>query len=160
MLNPSIGAFAMLAFSAGFYERNKLESNRITIHHLVTILPLVLNRTSRSVILKRRESSGLRSIMGRDTKLKTSRNEAIFNINKRVDNFIARTYRSINIAFAAELIVIKDGYFHPVNFLDIPAGCPDDTKDILKAAQKLGRWAGKMNVIDYLSTLGVGTNEA
>lgn len=155
MQNPALGANALWAFTQGFISRPVEELQQLTLWHLVTVLPLVLHDTSRKMILKRRESSGLRSILDRDTASSVAQNEVIFNFDNRLKAMENRTFRSLNVAIACNLITLEDGYFTSTVSYKLPKKVSGESKDILKAANKLGVWAGKMSSFEYLTILGV-----
>lgn len=155
MQNPALGANALWAFTQGFISRPHEELQSLTLWHLVTVLPLLYHDTSRKIILKKRESSGLRSILERDSKNSVAQNETVFNINNRIKALQDRTFRSLNLALACNLISLEEGYFFSNVSFKIPSTLPVETKNILKAAQKLGGWAGGMSDFEYLTILGV-----
>lgn len=155
MQNPALGANALWAFTQGFISRSQEELHPLTLWHLISVLPLVLHDTSRKIIIKRRESSGLRSILDRDTASLVAKNETIFNINHRLRAMEDRTFRSINVAIACKLITLEEGYFTSDVPYKIPKNISEETKAVLKAAHKLGVWAGGMSAFEYLTVLGV-----
>ncbi|OMD50013.1 three component ABC system middle component [Paenibacillus odorifer] len=153
MQNPALGANVLWAFAQGFVSQPMEQS--LTLWHLVSVLPLVFHNNSRKVILKRREASGLRSILDRDPSISVAQNETIFNIDNRLKAMENRTFRSLNLAIACKLITLEEGYFKSDVPFKFPKKVFNETKDILKAANKLGVWAGKMSVFEYLTILGV-----
>ncbi|MFS0752699.1 three component ABC system middle component [Oceanobacillus sp. 1P07AA] len=155
MQNSALGANALWAFAHGFFSEKQDTEKKLTLWHMVSVLPLVYQKTSRKVILKRQVTSGLRSILDRDPKISIAQNEAIFNINERIHAMEKRTFRSLNIAITCQLISIGDGYFSSLPPFKIPRNTSLETKEILKAANKLGRWAGEMSDFEYLTVLGV-----
>jgi hypothetical protein len=155
MQNPALGANALLAFAQGFFSEKQDTKKQLTLWHMVSVLPLVYQETSRKVILKRQINSGLRSILDRDPKNSIAQNEAIFNINERIHAMEKRTFRSLNIAIACKLISIEGGHFSSSSPFKISSSISLETKEILKAANKLGRWAGEMSDFEYLTVLGV-----
>lgn len=155
MQNPALGGNALWAFAQGFISRPSEEQQPLTLWHLVSVLPLVFHDTSRKMILKRRESSGLRSILDRDPASSVGQNEAIFNIDNRFKGMENRTLRSLNLAIACNLITLEEGHFTSSIPFKLPQKVSDETKAILKAANKLGVWAGSMSAFEYLTILGV-----
>lgn len=153
MLNPVLGAYALAFFIRGFISKSNELENKVTLWHIVTVLPLVFNKVSRYTIIKRR--GGLRSILNRDPKNNIAQNEVIFNLNNRIQIMSHRTFRSLNYAISYKLIKLEDGYFYPEAKIKIPTNTGEDTKEILKASEKLGAWAGELNVFEYLTVLGV-----
>lgn len=155
MQNPALGANALWAFTQGFITRPMEELQPLTLWHLVSVLPLVFHDTSRKMILKRRVSSGLRSILDREPASSVAQNETIFNIDNRLKAMENRTFRSLNVAIACKLITLEEGYFTSNVPYKLPKKLSEETKDVLKAANKLGVWAGSMTVFEYLTILGV-----
>lgn len=155
MLNPALGAYALWAFVCGFERTRGSAGNRLSLWHMVTVLPLVYHTVSRRAISIRRESSGLRAILNREPSHGIAQNEAIFNLEKRVIQLQERTFRSLNYALASGLLRVSDGTFESTTAFRLRRDTPPETRDILKAAEKLGAWAGKMSVFEYLTVLGV-----
>ncbi|RKP56253.1 hypothetical protein D7Z26_06350 [Cohnella endophytica] len=155
MQNPALGANALWAYTQGFISRPAEELQPITLWHFISVLPLVFQDTSRKMILKRKQSSGLRSILDRDTASSVAQNESIFNIDNRLKAMENRTYRSLNVAIACKLITFEEGYFSSDVPFKFSKNVSDETKAVLKAANKLGAWAGSMTVFEYLTILGV-----
>lgn len=152
MLNPALGACALQFFVKGFVKKYK-EEPKITLWHLVTVLPLVFHQISRKAIIKRRV--GLRSILNRDPENDIAQNEAIFNLTNRIQEMQQRTFRSLNYALTLNFIEISEGYFYPASKINIPNTIGQETSDILKAAEKLGSWAAESTIFEYLTILGV-----
>ena len=155
MQNPAIGANALWAYTQGFISRPTEEIQPLTLWHLVSVLPLVFNDTSRKIINKKRKSSGLRSILDRDPSNSLAQNETIFNIDIRFKSMENRTLRSLNIAIACNLINLEGGCLTSNVPFKLPKQVPDETKAVLNAANKLGVWAGSMSAFEYLTILGV-----
>ncbi|UUZ93356.1 DUF6521 family protein [Paenibacillus sp. P25] len=155
MQNPALGANALWAFTQGFISRPTEDLQPLTMWHLISVLPLIFHDTSRKMIIKRRESSGLRSILDRDPASSVGQNETVFNIDGRLMAMEDRTFRSLNLAIACKLITLEEGYFSSSVPYKLPKLVSNETKAILKAAHKLGVWAGSMTVFEYLTILGV-----
>ncbi|TWH59613.1 hypothetical protein DesLBE_4008 [Desulfitobacterium sp. LBE] len=155
MQNPALGANALWAFTQGFISHPEEELQPLTLWHLVSVLPLVFHDTSRKMIIKRKQTSGLRSILDRDPASSIAQNETIFNIDNRLKAMENRTFRSLNLAIACNLIALEEGYFTSNVPYKLPKQISDETKNVLKAAYKLGVWAGSMSSFEYLTILGV-----
>jgi hypothetical protein len=151
MLNPSLGAYALHSFVKEFTAKAQNDS-KITLWHIMTILPLVYHHISRRAILKKRS---LRTILNRDPDLDISQNEVIFNLNHRIKEMSPRTFRSLNLALHFKLLDICEGYFFPIGRHAIPKNAGEETQKIIKAAAKLGGWAAESSVFEYLTILGV-----
>ncbi|MEC6748608.1 three component ABC system middle component [Marinilactibacillus sp. XAAS-LB27] len=154
MQNTALGANALYAFANGFYSETKDVDKSITLWHLICVLPLVYQKKSRKIIIKRRVSSGLRSILDKDTQSSLAQNEVVFNINGRIKNMKHRTFRSLNMAIACKILKIEQGYIYTLPY-NIPQKTSGETKEILDAASKLGKWAGNLSDFEYLTILGV-----
>ncbi|WP_044339365.1 three component ABC system middle component [Rossellomorea aquimaris] len=159
MQNPAIGANAIWAFAQGFISYPQEKHEHLTLWHIFTILPLVFHGTSRKVIIKRRESSGLRSILDREPSISLAQNEAIFNLENRIMSMEKRTLRSLNLAIACNLVTLENGNFTSRSNFKLPKNVQAETKAVLKAANKLGIWAGNMSIFEYLTILGVEPNK-
>lgn len=155
MRNIALGAEALRAYVAGFDAvRDRPAERVVTLWDLATVLPLVLHELSRRAISKRQVRSGLRAILARDSSTDIAQNEAIFNLNGRIKAMFPRTVRALNCAIAWRFISIEDGAF-AVGSQPRHASTFGETNEIIKAAQKLGTWAGQLSAFEYFTILGV-----
>jgi hypothetical protein len=154
MMNVGLGAQALWAFAAGYHEQERAGSDALSLWHVVTVLPLVFHSVGRRTINRRHASSGLRSVLARDANNDVAQNEVVFDLTRRIRAMQPRTMRSLNCAVAWGLVAIDKGAFFPAKGFRMPRSSQEG-KDILKAAHKLGRWAGEMTTFEYLTILGV-----
>jgi len=158
MLNVGLGAEALRAYVAGFDAvPHRPVEHVVTLWHVATVLPLVFHEVSRRAIAKRRASSGLRSILTRDPDVDLAQNEAIFNLNRRMKSMYPRTLRSLNCAVAWGMLAVLEGAFSPVADPRQTA-LSGESRDIVRAADKLGTWAGQMTAFEYFTVLNVEFN--
>jgi hypothetical protein len=154
MLNVGLGATALCAFTRAFLSAEQSPKAPVTLWHLATVLPLVFNYASRTAISKRQLRSGLRSTLSRDKDNNIGQNEMIFNLNQRVRMIYPRTARSFNCALSWGLLHVDDGAI--LSGKGPPASdFEGEAKEIIKAAAKLGSWAGQLTSFEYFTVLGV-----
>jgi hypothetical protein len=154
MLNVGLGAQALRAYTTAFQSVHERPEEAVTLWHLATVLPLVFHEASRRAISKRQPRSGLRSILARDPANDIAQNEAIFNLTRRVRAMYPRTKRSLNCAIAWGLLDIEDGAVRPQPNRLSPS-FTGEARSIIRAATKLGTWAGQLTSFEYLTVLGV-----
>jgi hypothetical protein len=154
MLNVGLGAEALAAFAAAFQAVPERPEEALTLWHVTTVLPLVFHGTSRRAISKRQVRSGLRSILTRDPGNDIAQNEAIFDLNRRLRATHARTMRSLNCAIAWGLLGIEDGAIVPRSGQKRRSWA-GEARDVVRAAEKLGTWAGQLTSFEYFTVLGV-----
>jgi hypothetical protein len=154
MLNVGLGAEALRAYTSAFQIVPDRPEEAVTLWHLATVLPLVFHEVSRRAISKRKARSGLRSILARDPANDMAQNEAIFNLTRRVRAMYPRTKRSLNCAMAWGLLDIEDGAILPQS-VRRSAAFTGEARDVIKAAAKLGTWAGQLTSFEYFTVLGV-----
>ncbi len=154
MLNVGLGAEALYSFVSGFHKAMGNSEEAVTLWHLATVLPLVYHEVSRRAISKRQLRSGLRSILTRDPSNDIAQNEVIFHLNERIRAMFPRTMRSLNCAVGWGLLGIRNGEIIPTS-LKHKSSLSGETREIVKAAEKLGSWAGKLSSFEYLTVLGV-----
>lgn len=158
MLNVGLGAQALWAYTTKFNQAQNRKEEAVTLWHIATVLPLVFHGTSRRAISKRRLKSGLRSILNRDPLNDIAQNEAIFNFNERVRAMYARTMRSLNCAIAWGLLGVEDGAIIPRSNRRASL-FHGETREIVKAAEKLGIWAAQLTSFEYFTVLCVEFDE-
>jgi hypothetical protein len=154
MLNVGLGAECLYAYVAAFHAvPNRPKGHVVTLWHLVTVLPLVFNEASRRAITKRRVASGLRSILTRNPDNDIAQNEAIFNLNGRMRSMYPRTLRSLNCAIAWRMLTTSEGAF--VSLSKRRKSVSGEALEIIRAAERLGTWAGQSSTFEYFTILGV-----
>jgi hypothetical protein len=154
MLNIGLGAEALSAYTNKFQAEREGPEEAVTLWHLVTVLPLVFNEASRRAISKRQLRSGLRSILTRDPSNDLAQNEAIFNLTRRLRVTYPRTMRSLNCAIAWGLLRAEDGAILP-GFNRRSHSLSGEAREVVRAANKLGAWAGMLTSFEYFTILGV-----
>ena len=154
MLNVGLGAEALRAYTAAFQGAQERPEEAVTLWHLATVLPLVFHEVSRRAISKRQPRSGLRSILTRDPDNDIAQNEPIFNLTQRLRSMYPRTTRSLNCAIAWGLVAIEDGAILPRSGRR-NTSFTGEAREIVKAATKLGTWAGQLTSFEYFTVLGV-----
>lgn len=154
MHNVALGAEALLAFTSSFETGIAPGKQQVTLWHCATVLPLCLHEPSRRAILKRRHRSGLRSILTRDPENDIAQNEPIFSLNSRIYDLFPRTVRSLNCAFGWGLLTLDDGAVLARAVRRRPP-LEEEAADVVRAAGKLGAWAGGMTAFEYLTVLGI-----
>jgi hypothetical protein len=155
MLNVGLGAQALTAYVGAFQAVSERPEQALTLWHLTTVLPLVFHEASRRAISKRQARSGLRSILTRDPDNDIAQNEAIFNLTGRLRATYPRTMRSLNCAIAWGLIGIEDGAIVPRSSDRSRPSWAGEARDVVRAAEKLGTWAGQLTSFEYFTVLGV-----
>lgn len=157
-LNVALGAAALAEFTTAFEKATPRTEPGVSLWHLATVIPLVFHETSRRAISKRQPRSGLRSILTRDPDNDIAQNEPIFNLNERMRATYSRTLRSINCGIACDLITLRAGLFMAQS--TVPRDmCRGAAAEIVKAAAKLGGWAGEATAFEYLTVLGVEVHQ-
>lgn len=154
MLNVGLGAEALAAYTATFQVVDERPEQALTLWHVATVLPLVFHEASRRAISKRQARSGLRSILTRDPDNDIAQNEVIFNLTRRLRATYPRTIRSLNCAIAWGLVGIEDGAIVPRSGRSRPSWA-GEARDVVRAAEKLGTWAGQLTSFEYFTVLGV-----
>jgi hypothetical protein len=158
MLNVGLGAEALRAYTAAFQAAQQSPEEAVTLWHLATVLPLVFHEVSRRAISKRQARSGLRSILTRDPDNDIAQNEPIFNLSQRLRAMYPRTTRSLNCAIAWGFLAIEDGAILPRSARR-STPLVGEAGEVVKAATKLGTWAGGLTSFEYFTVLGVEFRE-
>src|SRR6185503_1699027 len=155
MQNVALCAYALGTLASGFHQAAPSQESGLTLWHMFSALPLVLHDIPRKIISKKRVGSGLRSILNRDININVGQNEVILNLPKRMRDMRRRTMRALNCAIAWDLLVITDGVFVTGPRFAWPRQVEGETGEILKAAEKLGKWAAGCSTFEYLTVLGI-----
>mgnify|MGYP000884878900 FL=1 len=146
--NPIIGSHILHEFSKYYYSEKK---EGIKIPFLFIVLPIVFSKEySDDISIKNFKIGSM---------LKSLNNENLYwdTLQQRMSDFSEITFQSLNIAFAASLLLYdnQNGRIIPNNYKSFK---PKDKKDydkMIKTAHRLGYWFGLLKDEEICSYLNI-----
>ena len=155
--NPALGAAALWRFCCGYVEAHPVgDPPRLPL--LFLVLPIVLHQAT-AEILRRTwrtwRSSGLRAFAAKFGDSQVSKQDLLLQIHERAVRWRALSLQSIELAAAGHLIQLSDGGEVIPLSRTKARGLPDEVKQLLADAEKLGAWCGHLTLHEVTTTLKV-----
>jgi hypothetical protein len=150
--NPAIGAALLWRFVCGYYQN---ESHSVQFPLLFIVLPITFRQDLCAVVNSTYRASGLSKVS--EKLFDKKENDSIHFINNTASILRPLTLGAFNIAVETNLLSLipETAMVFPVTTKMskyIPKG---DTKDMLKAAEKLGAWCSDLTILEISKWLKV-----
>lgn len=152
--NPALGAAVVWRFCCGFVDSHPV-SDAPRLPLLFLVLPIVLHQASVELLRRTRSSSGLRAYAAKFGDSTISKQDILLQINERAIRWRRLSLQSIELATAGRLVhVSEEGVVVPLSRTKARA-LPDEVKQLLADAEKLGKWCGQLTLHEVATTLKV-----
>lgn len=152
--NPALGAAVLWRFCCGFVESHpKSDAPRLPL--LFFVLPIVLHQETAELLRRTRLTSGLRAYAAKFGDSAVSKQDLLLQVHDRALRWRRLSLQSIELASAGRLIFLSDaGEVIPLSRTKARA-LPDEVKQLLTDAEKLGKWCGQLTLHEVTTTLKV-----
>jgi hypothetical protein len=152
--NPALGAAVLWRFCCGYIEAHP-EGDFARLPLLFLVLPIVLHQATVELLRRTRRSSGLRAFASKFGDSQISKQDLLLQIHERAVRWRALSLHSLELAAAGHLIQLSDdGAVIPLSRTKA-RGLPDEVKQLLADAEKLGAWCGQLTLHEVTTTLKV-----
>jgi len=152
--NPALGAAVLWRFCCGYVEANPAgDPPRLPL--LFLVLPIVLHLATAQFVRSTRPTSGLRAFAAKFGEPKVSKQDLLLQIHERAVRWRALSLQSIELAAAGHLIQLSNGGDVIPLSRTKARGLPDEVKQLLADAEKLGTWCGQLTLHEVTTTLKV-----
>lgn len=152
--NPALGAAVLWRFCCGFVEANP-EGDAPRLPLLFLVLPIVLHQATAELLRRTRLSSGLRAYAAKFGDSTICKQDLLLQIHERAIRWRRLSLLSIELASAGHLVHLSEaGEVVPLSRTKARA-LPDEVKQLLTDAEKLGRWCGQLTLHEVTTTLKV-----
>lgn len=152
--NPALGAAVLWRFCCGFVEAHPA-SDAPRLPLLFLVLPIVLHQATAELLQRTRSTSGLRAYAAKFGDSAISKQDLLLQIHERAIRWRRLSLQSIELASAGRLIHLSDaGAVIPLSRTKARA-LPDEVKQLLADAEKLGKWFGQLTLHEVTTTLKV-----
>ena len=147
--NPALGAALLWRFCIGYTHGNATK-DAPPLPVLFIVLPILLHPELASVITGMRTATGLRAFADRFKESRSSKSDLIFGIHRRTHQMRGLTLESLRLAITSKLLsllVPPDGTVVPLSeTMPRGASIPSSTQTLLRNAEKLGVWCGRLTL--------------
>lgn len=152
--NPALGAAALWRFCCGYVEAHPVgDSPRLPL--LFLVLPIVLHVATAELLRRTRPSSGLRAFAAKFGDSQISKQDLLLQVHERAIRWRLLSLQSIELAAAGHLLqLFEEGGATPLSRTKA-RGLPDEVKQLLADAEKLGAWCGQLTLHEVTTTLKV-----
>lgn len=152
--NPALGAAALWRFCCGYVEAHPVgDPPRLPM--LFLVLPIVLHQTTTELLRRTRPSSGLRAFAAKFGDSQISKQDLLLQVHERAVRWRTLSLQSIELAAAGHLIqLLEGGEVIPLSRTKA-RGLPDEVKQLLADAEKLGVWCGQLTLHEVTTTLKI-----
>lgn len=152
--NPALGAAVLWRFCCGYSDAHpSSEPPRLPL--LFLVLPIVLHQATAELLRRTRVSSGLRAFAAKFGDVAVSKQDLLLQIHERALRWRPLTLQSVELAAAGRLLQLMDaGEVVPLSRTKA-RGLPDEVKQLLVDAEKLGVWCGQLTLHEITTTLKV-----
>lgn len=152
--NPALGAGLLWRFAVG-YQGSHGTHDRVPLPLLFLVLPMIIHRDTEDHLHGTREASGLRMFAGKFSKAENSQQDLLLAIHGRMLVLRSLTMESIRLGLATRLLHLDGANVFALSQTEATAGIPVEVRRLLKSAEKLGAWCGKLTMHEIASILKV-----
>jgi hypothetical protein len=153
--NPALGAGLLWRFSCGYVGAHKT-SEPVPLPLLFLVLPILFHEQTSEFVKNTQKASGMRAFTAKFGESKTSKQDLLLAIHDRAIRFRALTTDSLQLALATRLLHLElEGRIVPLSMTAANTGFADETKELIKAAEKLGYWCAFLTLHEIATTLKV-----
>lgn len=152
--NPALGAAILWRFCCGYAAAHRtLDAPRLPV--LFLVLPIVLHQATAELLQRTRTSSGLRAYAAKFGDAAVSKQDLLLQVHERAVRWRPLTLESIELAAAGRLLQLSgEGDVIPLSRTKA-RGLPDEVKQLLANAEKLGTWCGQLSLHEVTTTLKI-----
>jgi len=152
--NPALGAALVWRFCCAYVAAHPT-AGAPPLPTLFLVLPIVLHQATVELLRRTWLSSGLRAFAGKFGDIRVSKQDLLLQIHDRSLRWRTLTLQSIELAAAGHLIhVTESGQVMPLSKTKA-RGLPDEVKQLMNDAEKLGSWCGQLTLHEITTTLKV-----
>ncbi|OQS30429.1 three component ABC system middle component [Chromobacterium violaceum] len=152
--NPALGAAIIWRFCCAYATAHPT-GDPPPLPTLFLVLPIVLHQATVELLRRTFPSSGLRTYAAKFGDSKISKQDLLLQIHERSLRWRTLTLHSIELASAGQLIHLTDaGDAVPLSRTKA-RGMPDEVKQLMADAEKLGAWFGQLTLHEITTTLKV-----
>lgn len=152
--NPALGAAVIWRFCCAYAAAHPA-GDPPPLPTLFLVLPIVLHQATVELLRRTWPSSGLRAFAAKFGDTKVSKHDLLLQIHERSLRWRTLTLQSIELAAAGRLIHLTDaGNAVPLSRTKA-RGMPDEVKQLMTDAEKLGAWCGQLTLHEITTTLKV-----
>jgi hypothetical protein len=144
--NPALGAAIQWRFAVG-YNGGHSSGGFAPLPLLFVAIPTILHAETAEQIGRTNRPSGLRAFAAKFSDSKTAKQDLLFGLQGRVEQWKPLSLDSLRIALATRLVHLNsDGTVVALSQTPARGSVPASVSNLLKEAEKLGFWCGQLSL--------------
>lgn len=152
--NPALGAAIIWRFCCA-YVASHPTAEPPQLPMLFLVLPVTLHQATVELLRRTFSSSGLRAYAAKFGDSKIAKQDLLLQIHERTWRWRTLSLQSIELATAGRLIhLTESGGAVPLSRTKA-RGMPDEVKQLMADAEKLGKWCGQLTIHEVTTALKV-----
>lgn len=152
--NPALGAAILWRFCCAYTAAHPTKGAP-PLPTLFLVLPIVLHQATAELLRRTWPSSGLRAFAAKFSDSAVAKQDILLQIHDRSIRWRNLTMQSIELAAAARLLyLVESGEVIALSKAKA-RGMPDEVKQLLNDAEKLGGWCAPLTLHEITTTLKV-----
>ena len=153
--NPALGAGLLWRFACG-YTKSHTGNGAVALPLLFIVLPVILHAKTESLVAGTQTGSGLRAFATKFSKSSNLMQDLLLTIHDRMIEMKGLSQDALRIALATRLLHLDtDGTVIPLSRTQPKAGMPCSVRRLLRSAERLGVWCGRLTTHEVATTLKV-----
>ena len=153
--NPALGAGLLWRFACGYVDTHKI-SEPVPMPLLFIVLPILFHEQTSEFVKGTQKASGLRAFTAKFGESKTSKQDLLLAIHDRAARLRELTTQSLQLALATRLLHLElEGRIVPLSKTAASSGFSEETKQLIKASEKLGCWCASLTLHEIATALKV-----
>ena len=154
--NPALGAGLLWRFACGCVQ-NSRDHNPVALPLVFLVLPILLHEGTQSFVKSTLRASGLRAFAAKFGEAKTSKQDLLLAIHERMTKLRRLTIDSLRLALATRLLYLDpaSGGVIPLSRTQAATGMPEETRQLMRDAEKLGAWCSQLSIHEVATILKV-----
>jgi hypothetical protein len=153
--NPALGAGLLWRFTCGYIEAHRTAEGA-PLQLLFIVLPILFHGQTEEFLNRTQRASGLRAFAVKFGDSKASKQDLLLTIHDRTLQYRSLSKQSLQLALATRLIHLEtNGKVIPLSRTQAVAGMPDETRLLMRDAEKLGHWCSQVTLHEVAAILKV-----
>lgn len=152
--NSALGAMLLWRFTTGYSQGSRsVEATPLPL--LFLALPVCLHQETARFAQSTLIASGLRTFANKFSESRNAKSDLLFAIHARMIRMRPLTLSSLQIAIGSKLVLLipDQALALPGSITPPRAGIPENTRNMLKVAEKLGNWCAVISLHEVAAIL-------
>lgn len=154
--NPALGALLEWRFVVG-YRAGRADASGCPLPLVFLVLPLLLHAETAAHVQSTRSSTGLRGFSAKFSASAHNESDVLLALQDRAAVLRDLSLQSLRVAIGARLLTVDTvaAVVHELTRTLPQAGISECVRDLVRNADKLGRWCSALTLLEIAATLRI-----